>query len=790
MVKLLLRAGQEHVADLTHMHDPLGAVEELVWNALDADADNVVIELDTNVRGQVERVVVSDDGTGMAAERCAHYFLPMGASWKRSAGVTPVKKRVLHGRNGQGRIRAFALGSEVRWTSVSEGGSGRRQVVIESDRRTMHEFDVSEPEPTGAPLGTVFEALGGGGRSGRLTERTAVTTLTAALATHLTAYPDIRVVYDGVVLDPVEARAHAGEYPLASAGDAERRPVLKVVEWKRPVDRALILCDERGMSLARLDPEVEAPGFHFTAYLSWPGFDEDPHDPVPARDRAPAQGEAAVRDRSVDGTHRVIAAAREQLRAHFRLRAEERRQSNVREWRVEGIYPYDGDPADSRERVERETFDLVATTVVRHLPSARKTRRMVLGFLRTVLTHDPAAALRVVEDVFPLTPQETDDLSRLLDRTPLSSLIRASAEATARMDFLGALGELVAEPGTRQGRPGERARLHRILENECWVFGEEYGLHAGERSLDEVLRRHCSLLGRDTPVPGPALREEARSGIVDLLLARSARHRRDGRSHLVVELKGPDVVLGMAELGQVTSFAQAVRRDERFREAGVVWDFWLVGHSMDDNLRQMAQQRDREPGCVVDRPTYRVWVRAWADIIAEGEERLRFYRDRLEQRAVTERAVDHLIPRGPEADTGSAPVSTLTPLVRASVPAPLTEPAMGPAPAQVREAGPVPGPGAEAESEREAAKGAGTGGAPLPEPGSAPDSLPAPGHHSAAASDSAPERAIPAPRAVPRGSTGGGYGDLKVRGVFGALRIAPRMGERKTLRDHRGGCCA
>ncbi|MET9295135.1 ATP-binding protein [Streptomyces sp. NPDC003077] len=636
MVKLPLKVGQEHVAKLARMHDPVGAIEELVWNALDADAERVTVEFETNQLGGIERVVVTDDGTGMAAERCAEHFQPIGTSWKRRAETSPVKKRALHGKNGQGRIRAFALGNEVRWTSVSEGAAGRQRVVIESDRRAMHEFDVSDAEPTDAPTGTVFEALGGA-ELRKLSERTAVTTLTAALALHLEAYPDIEVIYDGERLDPAELQPHIAEYPLPapSGRNDDRPPLLKIIEWSRPVTRALILCDARGMSLAQLRPDIQAPGFHFTAYLSWSAFADEP-------------GDLSLADWEPDGAvARVIGSARDRMRAHFRLRAERRRQEIVRAWQAEGIYPYRGEPAGHRERAERETFDTVATTVVRHLPNVKRTRRMTLAFLRAVLSHEPGDVLRIVEEIFALTRQEHDDLARLLDRTPLSSLIKASTRATGRLDFLAALEHLVFEPESRS-RLKERAALHKVLENESWVFGEEYALHVSDRSLEEVLRQHRALLGRPPAGSGPVLREDGRRGIVDLMLSRAARQRQGERHHLVVELKRPKVVLGMPELEQITGYAEAVMSDDRFRDTRVTWDFWLVGNSMSSTLRQVAHQRDRVPGCAVEHPAHRVWVRTWGEIIQDCEERLRFYHDQLDYQSANEHATDYLIRQHPD----------------------------------------------------------------------------------------------------------------------------------------------
>ncbi|MEU9283833.1 ATP-binding protein [Streptomyces sp. NPDC048275] len=114
MAKLRLTVGRGHVEELARLRHPVGAIEELIWNSLDADAEHVTVELERNDFGGVDRVAVIDDGTGIAAEQCSDYFEQIGTSWKKRAQTSAVKKRVLHGKNGRGRVRAFALGSEVR----------------------------------------------------------------------------------------------------------------------------------------------------------------------------------------------------------------------------------------------------------------------------------------------------------------------------------------------------------------------------------------------------------------------------------------------------------------------------------------------------------------------------------------------------------------------------------------------------------------------------------------------------------------------------------------------------
>lgn len=631
MVKVRLETSREHIAELARLRDPVGAVEELIWNAVDADAECVVVTLERNDLGGVDRVRVQDDGSGMSAEHCEEYFRPIGVSRKKRAQGSPVRKRALHGKNGRGRVRAFALGTQVRWTSVSGTPDDRRQLVIEADRRSMDEFEIGDPEPTGDPAGTTFEAFGGDDLDPLADER-ARSSLTTAFATYLEKYPDVRIEYDGKDLDPAAEQLHVRDYILPSpAGWTGETARLKIVEWCRPVTRALFLCDGQGMSRAHLKPGIQTPGFEFTAHLTWTGFDD-----VDAED-------LAFTDWASSGPLTdVLVAARDQLRTHFRARVDERRREQVSQWRCEGIYPYAGDPADEKERAERETFDAVATTVFRHLPRSQGTRRTTFALLRSVLAHEPSDVLCIADELFSLSRQEREELTRLLQRTTLSALIKASTAAANRIDFLAALEHLVFTPEARQ-RVTERDELHRILEDQCWVFGEEYALHLSDRSLNTVLAEHCRLLGRDAPAPEPVLREDGRRARIDLMLSRAARHRKGERHHLVVELKRPSVVLGMPEFSQINSYAEAVMSDDRFREPTVTWDFWLVGNTMDKTLRHLAHQVDRIPGCVVSTPRFRIMVKTWGEIIEDCQERLRFHSAHLEYQSATEHAMDYLV---------------------------------------------------------------------------------------------------------------------------------------------------
>jgi hypothetical protein len=101
---------------------------------------------------------------------------------------------------------------------------------------------------------------------------------------------------------------------------------------------------------------------------------------------------------------------------------------------------------------------------------------------------------------------------------------------------------------------------------------------------------------------------------VDLMLSKAVKGAAAGLRHLVVELTRPSVVLGQAELGQITNYAIAVAKDPAFKAPNVTWDFWLVGDDYDGYIEEMVHQDTRPIGVVSQKHPYTVRVRRWAEI--------------------------------------------------------------------------------------------------------------------------------------------------------------------------------
>ena len=373
-----VQAKADYIASLSHA-SPLAAIEELVWNALDADAREVKIDLIQNALGAVEAIRISDDGAGVDIDRIDSTFGGLGGSWKRDRAMTVALKRRLHGRHGRGRFKAFALGGHVEWRTtramVAAGGTGSSQLasyVISGDLQTPGLFKIEGANP-GFATGTEVYITNVRPTADSLTDAgTVVPALSAKFALYLKAYPNVHVYFSGIPVTPVIVRKAVTDYSLTLPSGAEAK--LEVIEWRRRFvgSGKLVFCGKDGFALHE-QPAGIRPGaaFSFTAYLVSPRFAELNAENM------------LVMDELNPETRAYLEVARKTLRDHFRVRAAEADESRVEEWIRDGSYPFaKEDSSDERRRFDDAVQDMRAHLDGFDAYSASE-RRYLFGLLRS-----------------------------------------------------------------------------------------------------------------------------------------------------------------------------------------------------------------------------------------------------------------------------------------------------------------------------------------------------------------------------------------------------------------------
>lgn len=388
---------------------PMNALAELIWNAVDAEATNIRVEFIENEMRGVETVRVTDDGYGLHYDDAFIVFRNLGGSWKREGLRTHRRKRLLHGRYGRGRFRAFSLGNHAEWQTVYEEAGNRFGYNITGRASRLGEFEISDirgcpGKPTG--LSVSISALSPGVELLRGVK--ALVEATDIFAPYMRQYPDVKITYDGVPLDPANAEDCTRDYllPELVMQNGERvGAILTVVEWNTPGKRGVYLCNEDGFMLHYALPRLYFRGFSYSAYL------KSAH--LAALDE---QGLLQVEELSPD-LRQLLDATRAKLREHFTFREIERAQDTLAYWRELGIYPYEGAPKNAAEENERRIFEIYATHLNQifadFAESSLRNKRLTLRLIQELVRSEPTRMARILDELLEFPEEKENEILEL-----------------------------------------------------------------------------------------------------------------------------------------------------------------------------------------------------------------------------------------------------------------------------------------------------------------------------------------------------------------------------------------
>ena len=601
-------------------------VEELIWNSIDAEATKIEIKLGWNMMGGIDEVRVSDNGHGIDYAQAELIFQQIGGSPKRLARRSPTLDRPYHGKEGEGRYKAFALGRKVEWHSRTATNGQVQAFTVEIRSDQLRSARIDQPVPCGGERGcdVVISDLRDGG--GDLKSRSLKDDLVNRLAPYLIANKDVQIIYDGMRLD-VEEAVLSKETLQVKVQASENTPALsgslRVIEWKKRRNPALFLCDEDGIALDETKPGLKEHRFSFTAYLC-SRLLRDLHE-----ENTLGLGDMEPR------LHLLKEASKAQMKAYFRKRLAQEAATVAQRARKEGTYPYPQPATSAVERAERQVFDICAATVHQYLPdydtADKETRRFTYRLLREALEQNSGNVGVIFKEVLKLTEEQQADLVYLLQKTSFGSIIHASKTIADRLAFINGLEQILHEKTIRK-HIKERKQLQRILVEELWLFGDEFALGADDVSLRTVLKEHLQIIGHDEAEGAPAASDtEDLTDIPDLVLWRQfLRGRADQFENLVIELKRPTVRISLDEIQQVQRYAGKIMNNRYFDKQKTHWIFMVVSDEIAGDAVEEVNQRDRKQGHVTRGRNHDVYVRRWSEVIHEAKLRLNFLKEHLD----------------------------------------------------------------------------------------------------------------------------------------------------------------
>lgn len=601
------------------------ALEELIWNSIDAEASLIDVVLQRQELEGIARIVVNDDGHGIPFSDAEKIFGSIGGSLKRLKRRSPRLDRPYHGKEGKGRYKAFTLGRHIEWHSRSLTNGSVSSFSVSLDAANLKAAKIgSLVASDGNPgcqvvIDDLREAAAGLDNEARLTN------IVHRLAPYLMANSGIRIVVDGETLDIASAISRNELIKVVDEGNENELPLtfdLRVLEWNKPRKGSLFWCDSNGVCLDETPLDLKGIRFSYSAYIISSDVGE-----------LNDGGKLAAGDLSQD-VRRFKELAREHLRDYFRLRQAEEAKHVAERIRKEGIYPYSHVPTTPVEKAEQQVFDICAATVHECLPqfdnADKNSRQFTYRLLREALESSPSNLSYILKEVLKLSEEQQEHLVHLLGKTSLGAIIQSAKTVADRLTFINGLEQILHDKTIRKHLK-ERIQLQRILVEELWLFGDEYTLGGDDVSLKTVLFEHTEILGLEPLNVEISKSLLDLSDVPDLLLWRKFLRGNDDRfEHLVIELKRPTVNISQTEIAQVKRYATKILANKHFDKEKTHWTFIALSDGIAADASDDVIQRDREPGHVTSGTHHDVWVLTWAQVIQKAKVRLNWIQSRLQ----------------------------------------------------------------------------------------------------------------------------------------------------------------
>lgn len=615
---------KDHIESLTRANG-INALAELLWNSLDADAEEIRIEFKPTGLGGYEYIRVIDDGHGLTYEKAQDVFSRLGGSEKKTLTQSP-KGREFHGKEGKGRYKGLALGDLVKFISNYQSNGSISEFTITIDRNQLSRTEISDLKQKtkgAAKPGFIVEIANVNFRNAENALKSENRReLEEKFASYWISYPQFKIYFNNIELEFSSLIKNAAEKTIPiQVGTVIYSFVIKILEWNFDNKKKTYLCNVRGIPFQEttlgLRSSIPISIFVQSVYI------EKMHR------------ENTLNLYESDETiNEVLRIAREYAKEYVRDRLHRYSKEFINNLKERGLYPYKDKADNIVEISKRQIFDIVALQVSEYLPNFNeqddKNKKLTLTLLSEALNNDSKNLRKILGDIIELPEEKREELAELLETTSLSNIIDAMTEIKNRLHFLNGLEQIIYNKDISKNFL-ERKHLHKIIINETWIFGDEYTYGVDDLTLKNVLKAYLrDCLKRDDFESIVAADDNSDlETIPDVCLWQQFSLGSAGKENLVIELKRPKIDAGFDEKTQIESYATRVANDNRFPKAKTRWRFLLITRDFKDEIKPLLTQKNRKYGHIHEGENFDVYILSWGDIISEAKQRHEFIKEKL-----------------------------------------------------------------------------------------------------------------------------------------------------------------
>jgi len=604
------------------------AISEYIWNAFDANARNVSVTAIPNRLSGLTSIEIIDDGIGMNFDEIDDTFGQFLDS-KKKIKRTPTTR----GHKGKGRFSFCKFSEKAEWTSWSSGNQFKLSIFSSHLNEYEHSNLLSHPDQTSGTR-VFFNPI-------TITEEyfssEVIPFIQNDISWLLIAKPELNLIINGHIIQPIG-------YASSSTFEEFESDIfnLKTVIWsqKPVIEKSYIYYIDGNNNVVHKElSEMNKKGFDCSSYVTSEWFNNftEESDLLHRNDNI-IESEAFKF---------ISAKVKKQLREEFRKYKDNAADKLIQTYLTEGVFPeYKGENrmlSEFKRNQLIETIKVIYEAEPQIFSSLNKKQKKILIKLidRIIETNNLSNLFDIFEGIISLSEDEINKLSSVIKRSSLSNITRTLSFINDRLDVIDYFKKILYE---NKKNSYEVSHVQKNIENNLWLFGEQYTLVSSEEDkFDKALRKYLETIKNFSEehynkysVDHPGKFKE-----MDIFAAQKIKRYTESNEEyfhcIVIELKKPSIKLGDAELDQIKLYKNIISNTDEFNDGNTRWDFILVGNDISQSritAANLASDLESnkihgEFGLAQKTNNMKIYVKTWKQIINEYDLRYNELIDKL-----------------------------------------------------------------------------------------------------------------------------------------------------------------
>lgn len=611
---------------------------EYIWNGFDANASVIEINYDSNVIGFINNFQIIDNGTGIKFDELDETFGNFNVSKKMNSFSNT---GFVKGKKGKGRFSFTSFCNKAIWRTIYESSDNNflsyKLEINKEDSQNYSTDDkvISKVKETGTILTlSDFYSL----TSDMLEENSFENYLANEFGwfLYLNKEQDYKIIingtklyYDDIIID--------NEDDVITIGDFEFKT--SYIQWKENIGDKYFyyFLNKEKKESARKHTSFnnKAIDFHHSVYIEGNYFDDFK---ITKKDE-PSLLEKNQTDVVFKALVAILNEKILEKEKHFIRNSQA--ENLIEKFNKSKILPlfksnnYEQLRKKDLENVIKDIY-CIQPKIFQNLNSTQS--KTLVGFLNLLLdTEQRDNILDILESVVNLSDEERETLALTLKKTSLSNITSLIKYLENRYNVVAILKTLIYK---LESFTNERDHIQSVIENNYWLFGEEFHLVSADKNFEIVLNNYLEHLenNSDKKPDIEKINKDFKLKRPDIFISRKIdipdldNIDNTIEENIIVELKRPSVNIGKKQFSQIEDYLGYIVNEDRFNSQLRNWKFYIVGKSVDDYIKGLYEnQKNKGKKFLVQSiKNYEIFALTWDDLFKIFENRHKQLINRLE----------------------------------------------------------------------------------------------------------------------------------------------------------------